>query len=226
MSLGFISGKVEKILPDEQVEPRVGSRLLPQVVDELARSSPDKIYASIPRSSDPSQEFRDVTILELAQAVNHFAWWLDEHPLLVEPKDSRISKDLLMEIWPTIEQANLQAPSHARIIKSMIAVTNPDHSFERAGKGTIIRKMTAEKFAPEVDALYSADFGSLKNGPIILEQDKPKSIRKFVRSCVNSSFSAVGLDDDDDFFVLGLDSLKTVEITALLKNGLKASNTL
>ena len=47
------------------------------MVDELARCSPDRIYTSIPRSSDLSQGFRDVATLELAQAVNHFAWWLD-----------------------------------------------------------------------------------------------------------------------------------------------------
>lgn len=66
-------------LPYEHVEPQFGSRLLPQVVDELARSNPERIYASISLSSDPLQGLRDVTIVELAQAVNHFAWWLDEH---------------------------------------------------------------------------------------------------------------------------------------------------
>lgn len=150
--------------------------------------------------------------------------------LLVEPQDSGMPKDVLIEkIWPTIEQANLQAPGHARIIRSMIAVANADQSFERASKGTIIRKMTAEKFAPEVDALYSNDIESLKNGPILLAPDETKSIREFVRSCINLSFSTFSLEDhnndDDDLFVLGLDSLKTVEITAMLNAGLKASDT-
>lgn len=147
--------------------------------------------------------------------------------LLVEPKDSGISKDFLIEkIWPTIEQANLQAPGHARIIRSMIAVINADQSFERAGKGTIIRRMTAEKFASEVDKLYSNDLESLRNHPILLVQNEPEPIREFVRSCINLSFSTLSLEnDEDDLFVLGLDSLKTVEITAMLKAGLKTSDT-
>lgn len=79
MALGFPSGKNGSNLPYEHIEPQFGSRLLPQVVDELARSSPERIYASIAIHSDPLQGLRDVTVLELAQAVSHFAWWLDEH---------------------------------------------------------------------------------------------------------------------------------------------------
>ena len=78
MAFGFPSGENGRKLP---VEPQFGSRLLPQVVDELARSCPERIYASIPLSSGPLQgfQFQDVTILELAQAVSRFAWWLDEN---------------------------------------------------------------------------------------------------------------------------------------------------
>lgn len=65
--------------PDESpVEPQFGSRLLPQVVDELARSKPERIYATFPLSSDLSQGFRHVTMREVARAVNRFAYWLEE----------------------------------------------------------------------------------------------------------------------------------------------------
>ena len=62
---------------EEVAEPRYGSRLLPQVVDELAISHPDRIYATIPLSTDVSQGFRDVTMLEIAQSVNYTASWLE-----------------------------------------------------------------------------------------------------------------------------------------------------
>ena len=55
-----------------------GARLLPQVLDELAKSDPARIYATLPLSSDLAQGFRHVTVLEMAQATNAFAWWLDE----------------------------------------------------------------------------------------------------------------------------------------------------
>jgi len=66
---------------------------------------------------------------------------------LVEPKAGVQTDSLVEDLWLTIKQANLQAPGHARITRSMIAIANPDKPFERADKGTVIRKQTAEKFA-------------------------------------------------------------------------------
>lgn len=67
--------------------------------------------------------------------------------LLVEADEMAAPTESLIEIiWPTVERANTQAPSHARIIRSMIKVAEPGKRFERAVKGTIIRKMTAANF--------------------------------------------------------------------------------
>ena len=55
-----------------------GSRLLPTVVDELAHTHPERVYATIPISSDISQGFRDVTMSKLAQSVNYVAFWLEK----------------------------------------------------------------------------------------------------------------------------------------------------
>ena len=60
------------------VKPPYGSRLLPQVVDELARSDPQRIYATIPLSSDLSKGFQDVTMRQVSQAVNKCAYWLED----------------------------------------------------------------------------------------------------------------------------------------------------
>ena len=57
--------------------PRYGARLLPQVVDQLAVSDPIRVYASIPISSDLSAGFRDVSMLDMAAAIDSFAWWLE-----------------------------------------------------------------------------------------------------------------------------------------------------
>lgn len=62
---------------DGHVEPRYGSRLLPQVVDEFAQSNPERIYATIPLSSNLTQGFRDVTMLQISQAVNKCAHWIE-----------------------------------------------------------------------------------------------------------------------------------------------------
>lgn len=55
-----------------------GSRLLPQVVDELALSDPERVYATFPRSSDLSNGFRDVSMLDMSQAIDRAAHWLED----------------------------------------------------------------------------------------------------------------------------------------------------
>lgn len=56
--------------------PTFGRRLLPQVLDEHARRKPDRLYAAIPRSTDISQGYRDISCHDMANAVNGVARWL------------------------------------------------------------------------------------------------------------------------------------------------------
>lgn len=142
--------------------------------------------------------------------------------LLVEPANTDKSPDTLIdELWPTIEKANAQAQSHGRIIRKMIAVADPSKPFERAGKGTVIRKLTAQKFSEEIAALYT-DGGvrSMNGGPSLSNTNDAKSVQEFVRQAVNLSFPMDGIKGNDDLYAYGLDSLKTVEIIAVLKAGI------
>lgn len=54
-----------------------GERLLPQALDEHCRHDPARVYASIARSVDLAQGFRDVTMRDMASAVDSVAWWLE-----------------------------------------------------------------------------------------------------------------------------------------------------
>lgn len=65
-------------MDSKSVERPYGSRLLPNVVDELAQSNPERVYATISLSSNISQGFRDVTMLDVADNVDHFAFWLEQ----------------------------------------------------------------------------------------------------------------------------------------------------
>ena len=141
--------------------------------------------------------------------------------LLLEPKEStEMQKDSLVDtVWSYIEAANAQAPGHARITRTMIAVASASKAFERAGKGTVIRKLTADKFSHEIDALYSnGNFGA--DGPQLGTTDDFGAVEDYVRACIACSFAGSSLGADDDFYVAGLDSLKTIEIMGMLKAGL------
>ncbi|KAI4218683.1 MAG: hypothetical protein L6R36_008811 [Xanthoria steineri] len=57
--------------------PKYGQRLLPTLVDDLARDRPDKLFVLIPKSKDLQNGFHEVTYSTLAQSVNAVALWLE-----------------------------------------------------------------------------------------------------------------------------------------------------
>ena len=144
--------------------------------------------------------------------------------LLVEVRDGVVlpTQTVVEEIWPNVQQANAQAPGHAKVIRSMIAVAT-SKCFERTGKRTIIRKLTAERFEPEIEALYSK-VGLGGPGPVLTATNDFNAIQDYVRASVKLSFSVPEFKEDEDLYVLGLDSLKTVEIAGILKAGIEASD--
>ncbi|KAL8935232.1 MAG: hypothetical protein Q9216_005528 [Gyalolechia sp. 2 TL-2023] len=142
--------------------------------------------------------------------------------LLIEPvKSDKSQSNLIDEIWPTVEKANAQAQSHGRIIRPMIVIADFSKSFERAGKGTVIRKLTAEKFSEEIAALYSEEEArKIHGGPKLDNLKAADSVQDFVRQAVAFSFPMDGVKASDDLYVRGLDSLKTMEVIAVLRAGL------
>ncbi|RYP43738.1 hypothetical protein DL768_009730 [Monosporascus sp. mg162] len=55
-----------------------GRRLIPHIIDDLAKIDPERIIYSFPKSQDVSKGFRDVTARKLASAIDKVAWWLQK----------------------------------------------------------------------------------------------------------------------------------------------------
>jgi len=55
-----------------------GRRLLPVLLDGLARTAPSRIFASIPTSQSYSTGLKDISMASIARAVDRISWWLDE----------------------------------------------------------------------------------------------------------------------------------------------------
>ena len=56
--------------------PHHGRRLLHQVLDEISKSTPKRLYATVPRSTNLSEGFRDVTFEDMARCSDYLAFWL------------------------------------------------------------------------------------------------------------------------------------------------------
>ena len=58
-------------------QPKYGHRLIPKLVDELAETSPNHVFALIPRSAQFADGLQDVSISTFARAVNRAASWIE-----------------------------------------------------------------------------------------------------------------------------------------------------
>src|SRR5579871_2812455 len=57
--------------------PQAGRRLFPSEIDRQAKQTPNKVLASIPRSTDLSKGFQDVTMKDFARSINRLSAYLE-----------------------------------------------------------------------------------------------------------------------------------------------------
>ena len=155
--------------------------------------------------------------LVVGQARFQTALLIEARTSLVTEYDKEKLKDSL---WPTIEQLNKDCPAHGRLSRDLIIFTDPMKPFQRAGKGTIQRRMTVDSYESEINAIYDAaeSCGTPKGkytGPLL------PWLRRLVTSLTNGEC----FGDETDIFTLGMDSLqvlnavRAINSTALNTNG-------
>ncbi|KAI0412489.1 hypothetical protein F5X98DRAFT_354643 [Xylaria grammica] len=146
--------------------------------------------------------------------------------LLIEtpkpPTNDEEKNELINTIWPSVEAANQQCPSHARVHHNMIIFTSKDKPMLRASKGTPQRQMTIDLYKAELDALYIENETSIADEPYI--PDPNQSIEKTLKEILSAStdIDMEGLTHETDLFEHGLDSLQVIVIAKKLGSVLRA----
>lgn len=151
--------------------------------------------------------------------------------LLVEPVSERevVSPSeraaFIEEIWPTIEEANQDCPAHAKILKSHVLLTHPQKPMLRAGKGTIQRAGTLQLYAKELDALYAdAEVMGTEVGEsfpsALATLDDIHAVSQIIKEAILSITGWQRLDEADNFFTVGMDSLQALVTVRKLKQTL------
>ncbi|RWA12652.1 hypothetical protein EKO27_g2467 [Xylaria grammica] len=133
------------------------------------------------------------------------------------------------DLWPLIENSNTLVPGQGRIHRGMIILGSPDRPFARTGKGTIIRRLTEDAYRPEVEKLYADMHNSsvydLQADAQTLSYDRA-TISKFLRSTLMAGFPVgISIDEDQDFYAVGLDSIQTTILVSSLKRNLQGHTT-
>ncbi|KAI4251885.1 MAG: hypothetical protein LQ352_004591 [Teloschistes flavicans] len=59
--------------------PYFGQRLLPILIDQLAKDRPDDLFALVPKSNDLSDGFHNVTLQDFATCIDSVAFWLEDN---------------------------------------------------------------------------------------------------------------------------------------------------
>ena len=150
--------------------------------------------------------------------------------LLIEPinTDKALSTAeravFIEKIRPTIEEANKDAPAHARLEKSHVLFTQPNKPMLRAGKGTVQRAGTLKAYASEIDALYrDADLmtttveGDAKGSTGTLNE---VTVSKCIEESLRSIAEWSNLDKSANFFALGMDSLQALTLVRKLRQSM------
>ena len=146
--------------------------------------------------------------------------------LLVEPEWSQASTQdpsaLVDHIWPMVEQANREAPAHARIYQSKIAVARQQKPFVRAPKGSIIRLQTVAAFKNEIEALYADEGYSSDPNQDVEDAELAAKVHAVFARALPSFQKHTSVDVD--IFSLGVDSLDVLALTNALNKAIRGAN--
>jgi len=154
-----------------------------------------------------SQRFEAGLIIELK----------DRTPLTAQTKINWVRK-----LWPTIEEANRDAPAHARVATSHVLFTETDKPFLRTPKGTIMRKATLGLYSEEIDGLYRAvetigsDLAKASTNKVVI--DDQEALLRVIREACEESMALVNVENDTELLASGVDSLQVLRLCRSLKS--------
>jgi thioester reductase-like protein len=152
--------------------------------------------------------------------------------LLVEPKSDVTElkkRELPDEIWPLVEETNRLLPAQGRILRGNLLLATPERPFVRAGKGTVVRKLTEQLYKEDLDVLYADDIPSstarmLKLEGILKSPFETSAVKKFIRDILQALFPELAeIGDDEDLFSAGLDSVMIGQMLDHMKKGVQDS---
>ncbi|KAI9726711.1 MAG: putative NRPS-like protein biosynthetic cluster [Cirrosporium novae-zelandiae] len=134
--------------------------------------------------------------------------------MLIPSQDAEgLSKvEILNAVWPSVEIANEAMPAYAKISRDMIICLPVGTKYPVTDKGTVIRQAFYCHFEQEIECSYEEkDEGDLDLSEL--------ELRDFIRTQMQEIIpldDPSQLTDDTDFFSLGMDSLQSTRLRAVL----------
>ncbi|KAI0173134.1 acetyl-CoA synthetase-like protein [Hypoxylon sp. FL1284] len=140
------------------------------------------------------------------------------------PKDDEEAQKFIDSVWPQVVSANKESVAHGQIGREFIILTSPDKPFPRAGKGTVQRAGAIKLYEEEINRLYESVGTVYEAEAPTIDASSEDSLSNAIREVFRSRVGAKAeLEDDTDFFSVGIDSLQVINASRLLRAGLEAA---
>lgn len=127
------------------------------------------------------------------------------------------SNEIETALAAKISKANEAMPGYAQLTMDMVKLLPIGTSYPRTDKGTAIRAAFYRTFESQIDEIYEA--AEVSSGTLYLPEPE---LRQYIRAElaeILSPSTAALLEDDTDFFSVGIDSLQAIRLrTVLSKN--------
>lgn len=142
--------------------------------------------------------------------------------LLIEPvwRDyelnfSQNEEAFIDAIWPAVQAANRTVPNYGQVMRSMIRLSQKDKPFKTTPKGSTQRHAVNRDYAKEIEAIFAAQDDRLE---IKLPSDiDTKSLTDYVCGIVSRLLDRPNIECNADLFTSGLDSLRTIQLSKVLR---------
>lgn len=139
----------------------------------------------------------------------------------VDVSDAAERSRLIEEIWPSIQRANQDAPSHGRLDKELILLASPDKPFLRTPKLSLRRKPTLDMYTEEIAQMYQRymegrDDNSDSADSLDLDSESAIQAGLSTLICSDNGWDEQP-DPDADLFMLGIDSLQVLRLGRKIK---------
>ncbi|KAI0320589.1 acetyl-CoA synthetase-like protein [Amylostereum chailletii] len=139
-----------------------------------------------------------------------------------DPADETSLAEFRNKIWPTVLKLNEFAPTHSRLFKETILVTHPDKPLLLTPKGTPQRRACLGAYQTEIESMYDSIEDSSQVDIKIPTTWNVESTLSFIRKNVHSVMKTK-VEDEDDLFQHGCDSLQATWIRNTIMHALRVS---
>ncbi len=131
------------------------------------------------------------------------------------------NEDFIDRVWPSVEDANSRAQAFEQIGRDMIVPVSADRTFAQTDKLTIIRAKVYLEFAEVIDKAYD---DSVANDEAF---DETESLGDLTERLFDLLYGPSGIFDategasaESDLFNAGLDSLKAIQLSRVIRQRL------